>query len=262
MRIALWRCGLELPSETLSEITRDFISYVQDQVSTLKHMLTSSDIQDDLQYQTLLQLHNMKGASSSLGCHVLATYCHNLEDLVSSTSFNYPAVRFELLEKLDRLPQIAVAESIEVGELPEKPAVSEPNALCSLLYISQRNEDVDADPEKILAASRKNNETKHITGALLFSGYFFIQVLEGDRAYINALFQKIRTDPRHQNVLLCHFGDLPKRNFGSWSMGYLADSQHNRELLREYTGNDQFQPYDFSANMLRMLMQKLSGEIT
>ena len=85
--------------------------------------------------------------------------------------------------------------------------------------------------EDILECSRVNNAKHNVTGALYFSRYFFFQVLEGDVATINALYQKILNDPRHSNCLLMDYGTIDKRIFTEWSMGYVSENLNVKNIF-------------------------------
>lgn len=92
----------------------------------------------------------------------------------------------------------------------------------SLTYVSKSRlasedaEEVDA----IVEASRKNNARVGITGALLFTGRDFAQTLEGDRQAVLDLMERIKRDPRHDQVEIVHQSDNPVRSFANWSMAY------------------------------------------
>jgi len=96
--------------------------------------------------------------------------------------------------------------------------MSEP--LYEIAYISQavgRGHDMVAD---ILNISRRNNAARNITGSLFFDGTNFTQFLEGSLQEIDALFETIKKDPRHTQVILLHKMQIQDRRFGSWSMQY------------------------------------------
>jgi hypothetical protein len=79
----------------------------------------------------------------------------------------------------------------------------------------------------LFARSRSNNQRRNITGALLVSGQWFVQVLEGEEEQVRFLFARIRTDARHDGVELLSEGRADERIFGRWSMARVAvdDSQ-------------------------------------
>ena len=66
------------------------------------------------------------------------------------------------------------------------------------------------------------NEVEQITGMLLYDGSHFMQVLEGDETKVLALFEQIKTDPRHKNVEDLINNPLGKRNFKDWAMGLIT----------------------------------------
>ena len=96
-----------------------------------------------------------------------------------------------------------------------------------VIYVSQANQPMDAAAlESLLSFSRTKNTEKSITGLLIYryspsadSGHF-IQMLEGDKAEVRALYEKISHDPRHHTVLLLREGEIPARMFSDWAMGF------------------------------------------
>jgi hypothetical protein len=79
----------------------------------------------------------------------------------------------------------------------------------------------------ILAASRHNNAKASITGALMFNGGCFGQVLEGDRAALETTFERIQQDERHGDVSVLAFQPVEARIFGQWSMGFVGAQVDN-----------------------------------
>ena len=59
-----------------------------------------------------------------------------------------------------------------------------------------------------------------LTGALLFTGVCFCQVLEGDRTAVDEIFDSIQRDGRHRNISLLSLRPTSKRLFPKWSMAY------------------------------------------
>jgi len=102
-----------------------------------------------------------------------------------------------------------------------------PPDLIRLVYIS-RNLLPPAEREAavldILAASRRRNPAVGVTGALLFSDDCFAQSLEGPMAAVEALFEHIQMDERHDQVVVLEAGPISQRDFGDWSMGFAGHS--------------------------------------
>lgn len=92
--------------------------------------------------------------------------------------------------------------------------------LSQLVYISVRSADcTDAEIQKILESSIQNNGKINITGVLLYSDTKFIQCLEGEYDLIIQLYDKIKTDKRHKNVMMITLSSIKERAFPSWQMG-------------------------------------------
>ena len=92
--------------------------------------------------------------------------------------------------------------------------------LFEMAYISLAVGDGRAMIDDILEVSHRNNAARNITGSLFFDGVNFTQFLEGSLPDIEALFDVIKKDPRHAQVIQLHKVPITKRRFGSWSMQY------------------------------------------
>ena len=85
-------------------------------------------------------------------------------------------------------------------------------------------------------ATRRNGEAG-ITGVLLFSDRFFLQMLEGPRLRVTETLGRIFADHRHDNIRLCRAEEVHSRMFPNWSMR-LVDRDPNFRL------NDRQQVFD------------------
>jgi hypothetical protein len=103
---------------------------------------------------------------------------------------------------------------------------------------------------QILAASRRNNGSVGLTGALMFSAGYFGQVLEGPQEAIEATFERIQQDRRHGDVNLLEFKEVANRSFGDWSMAFVGKAD---EVFADW-GNEGF---DFSVVTGELLLSKL-----
>jgi hypothetical protein len=92
--------------------------------------------------------------------------------------------------------------------------------LSQLTYISHRNANCTKEEMKrILSSCQDNNPLLDITGVLLYSDSKFIQMVEGNAKTILALYDKIKLDNRHRNVVMISYGLIKERAFPSWHMG-------------------------------------------
>lgn len=79
---------------------------------------------------------------------------------------------------------------------------------------------VEAELQRILAASRRNNTAADVTGALLFNRDYFAQVLEGPRKSVETTFERIQQDRRHGEVTMVENGWATNRDFPDWAMAH------------------------------------------
>lgn len=74
----------------------------------------------------------------------------------------------------------------------------------------------------ILQRSREKNVLLGITGALLFDGERFVQLLEGTREQVLTLAARIRVDDRHTDFEVVYEAEVVSgaRRFRRWLAGY------------------------------------------
>jgi len=102
----------------------------------------------------------------------------------------------------------------------------------------------------ILQQSRKYNSEHGISGVLLYVNGSIIQVLEGKKEIVEALYQRIEEDKRHTGVTKIVNRPITKRIFAKWVMGYqtltarqleniqtVLDLDNHEELAVESDGN-------------------------
>jgi len=101
-----------------------------------------------------------------------------------------------------------------------------------LIYKSQCNGLANWDLiNSILASSTQNNPDAGITGVLVATETHFLQVLEGEFGPLNATFERIARDTRHDTVQLISFTETEKRKFADWGMHGIGLFDLNRDLL-------------------------------
>lgn len=94
--------------------------------------------------------------------------------------------------------------------------------LYELLYTSHANQDLsDEDLAQLLDQSRKRNATIGISGLLIYHNQEFVQLLEGEKDQVQALYDRIALDDRHSSVRTFWDGEIERRNFRNWAMAYI-----------------------------------------
>ncbi len=125
-----------------------------------------------------------------------------------------------------------------------------------LIYVSaQTRELTSLQLQGILETARKRNPAMQITGMLLYHQGSFLQVLEGERSKVEALFAKIETDSRHNKVAKVTTYFMHDRLFSNWSMGFADLTQ---DQLASIDGlNDFFK----NGNSLANIQEKQAKDI-
>ena len=93
---------------------------------------------------------------------------------------------------------------------------------------------------EILATSQANNSRIGVTGALLFNGGYFAQVLEGPRPVVESTFERIQRDPRHSDVSVLQCEPVVERGFLNWSMAFIGHSARGRAMWQEMASRTGF----------------------
>jgi hypothetical protein len=122
-----------------------------------------------------------------------------------------------------------------------------------MLYVSRAvGPQTTTMTSSILMQAQAHNRSQHITGVLCQGQGFFLQVLEGERSRVNALYRRIAADARHQDVELLHWQEITERRFGQWSMALVHLSVDDPMVKLHHPD---FDPY--AAPGTRVLQQVL-----
>ena len=98
----------------------------------------------------------------------------------------------------------------------------------TLSYESKASKPLSTvEMEKLLEEARANNNKQDITGCLIYYLGTFMQVLEGEKEIIEALYAKIKKDERHTNVHMFSNDHIDLRTFPNWGMAYYPIDQNN-----------------------------------
>jgi hypothetical protein len=107
-------------------------------------------------------------------------------------------------------------------------------ALHEITYVSlATHEMVQSALLQLLDQSRVYNVAHGITGLLMYHRQEFLQLLEGERDEVEALFATICRDRRHQQVYSMWEGPVAARSFDRWAMGFVSPDE---AALRERPG--------------------------
>jgi hypothetical protein len=129
--------------------------------------------------------------------------------------------------------------------------------LVRLLYASRLIDGSPAVIESILAQSRSKNPELGITGVLCHGGGVFMQVLEGGRAPVNELYNRIARDDRHREVTLLHYEEIAERRFSNWTMGQVNLAKINASMLLKYLEKPELDPFRVPGSASLALLEEL-----
>ena len=91
--------------------------------------------------------------------------------------------------------------------------------LLRLAYVSRLNSDMTEERiAEMIEAAASANVSHGVTGVIALEGLRVCQVIEGDGADIDRLFDNIRADPRHAEVIELDRAEVSTRRYPEWSM--------------------------------------------
>jgi hypothetical protein len=101
------------------------------------------------------------------------------------------------------------------------------------IYCSRASAGVDeAAVDQIIAAARRWNPARGITGLLVCGSGVFFQWIEGPRDNVMELMDRIRADPRHEHVVtLSETEEVRERLFPEWDMELVSASEIREVLI-------------------------------
>jgi hypothetical protein len=126
--------------------------------------------------------------------------------------------------------------------------------LYSLVYVSSAVKLFSsAELVALLEKSRANNTRLGISGLLLYKDGNTMQLLEGERDTVLALYERIAADPRHRGLIRLLEGPIETRQFAEWSMAFHDLSAPEARAVPGYSEflNTPLTGSEFSANPTR-----------
>ncbi len=132
--------------------------------------------------------------------------------------------------------------------------------LVRLMYASRAASGTgETEVAAILRHARNRNPAKGITGVLCHSDGVFVQLLEGGRTVVNAIYNRIAADPRHAEVTLLAYEEVGERRFAGWAMGQVNLARLNPALVLKYSETARLDPYAIPPRALEALFEELVG---
>lgn len=131
--------------------------------------------------------------------------------------------------------------------------------LTRLIYFSEQSRPGDrALLDAVLKTARSRNAQMDVTGLLISEGPHFVQVLEGHRNAVSAIYTSIASDDRHRNPVLVDVSSVVERLFEDWPMADFHDPAFIAEACSGISGgNPVFEPYDMDGAVLLLLVKRV-----
>lgn len=130
-----------------------------------------------------------------------------------------------------------------------------------VVYLSHATRPVSAEElDGILRVSRRNNGRVGITGALLYAGGRFLQILEGSVNAVDAVLARIERDERHRDVRYLTRGVVTGRAFPTWSMGIVTPDARVRDAAGYQFLAEPMRAFDEDSSLRSLLELFALGE--
>lgn len=122
--------------------------------------------------------------------------------------------------------------------------------LKAIFYSSRKSDDLKvSDIEDLITHSIENNSKKDITGLLIEYKTNFLQYLEGPENAVYDLYNKIKKDQRHYDVILVQDLEIEKRIFPKWNMLF---KHLEKNSLNEQKNQDVY----FDHKLIKLIEEK------
>lgn len=122
--------------------------------------------------------------------------------------------------------------------------------MLSVIYVSVADPLLSTtDIDAILVAARRNNARDELSGALIYNGHNFMQLLEGAAESVDTCLATIAGDARHSGMVEIRRRQIEVREFAGWSMLYDRNFGEYDANLARLAVNGRIDPQD--EQMLR-----------
>lgn len=117
--------------------------------------------------------------------------------------------------------------------------------MLSVIYVSVADPLIgEQDIAALLFQARRNNQRDALTGALIFNGHNFLQLLEGPGDKVDACLAVIRNDPRHSGMGEIRRREIAERAFAEWTMLYDPEFRSHDDDLAQVVARGRLDPQD------------------
>ena len=134
-----------------------------------------------------------------------------------------------------------------------------------LLYVSSARQGITSeDIANITLKAMKFNTQHGITGILLHRGGVFLQLLEGNEATLQDLFEsRIKNDGRHSNIVELFNIPAKTRIFDQWSMAFHEISELDIKMVNEILSWNKLisNAKEIDNDLILQMLERFKGRI-
>lgn len=104
----------------------------------------------------------------------------------------------------------------------------------AISYVSTANKDLNQDEvTELLNQTEIRNNNEGVNGLLIYSGGNFFEVIEGEKTRIMELFENIKGDSRHRNIILVFEKEIDKPLFEYSQANFISENTEHRQIRVE-----------------------------
>ncbi|MEE4203121.1 MAG: BLUF domain-containing protein [Halieaceae bacterium] len=132
-------------------------------------------------------------------------------------------------------------------------------AYISESVLSDEPDEAAQSLQSIAERSHRWNSEHQITGALLFSGAHFGQIIEGPSSEVIDLYAAICADPRHASINQLSAQPILHRDFAEWSTALLeVGSEHVIGLREIHASVDKLYATKHGISLVNLMQEWLT----
>ncbi|GAA4270756.1 BLUF domain-containing protein [Aquimarina gracilis] len=120
----------------------------------------------------------------------------------------------------------------------------------TISYVSTVSPDLsETDIADLMSYVKQHNNFLDITGILIYSDGNFLQVLEGEKETVKILFERIKKDPRHYNIIKMLDKEIKDNAFSKYHSSFTVISGHysHTELQQFLKKEENYNPEHFKS---------------
>ncbi|HAK33327.1 BLUF domain-containing protein [Acinetobacter radioresistens] len=132
--------------------------------------------------------------------------------------------------------------------------------MIQLCYASKTTSPSDyllMDLREILSEAQSFNALNSINGVLFYADQYFFQCLEGEREQVLDLFERIKEDQRHQEIIEFGVHPISEQNFDGWAMKFVRRNSEVSEFFQKL-GHLHFSPTKLNHHNLNDFLHILT----